>query len=124
MIRGTTAQFKFKLPCTKGSLEWATIKFSQSNNPNPLLPIVKTLSHCGNPETSHELCVSLTSEETLRFSDKLKAKVQLRAFHSTSGTIFGMKEKYIPVYPMDFDPYVPVDGLDDEYIILDGGKIE
>jgi hypothetical protein len=73
MIRGTTAQFKFKLPYTKEELAWATIKFWQSRNTNPLLPITKKLEHCDAPDDSKELCVSLTAEETARFSDKYKA---------------------------------------------------
>ena len=32
MIRGTTAQFKFKLPYAKNELQWITMKFWQPGN--------------------------------------------------------------------------------------------
>ena len=98
MIRGTTAQFKFKLPYTKEELEWATITFWQSSN-HSLLPITKKLEHCSAPNDSNELCVSLTAEETARFSDKYKAMVQLRA-QPFGGIVFGSKQQLITVYPM------------------------
>ena len=125
MIRGTTAQFKFKLPCAKGELEWATIKFWQSNNPNILLPITKTLQHCGNSDDIKELCVSLTAEETKRFSDKYKAKIQLVALHTTSGTVFGTRPQLIPVYPMydGGDTTLPDAGIENGFVILDGENI-
>jgi hypothetical protein len=125
MIRGTTAQFKFKLPCAKGELEWATIKFWQSNNPSVLLPITKTLQHCSNQDSLKELCVSLTAEETMRFSDKYKAKVQMRALHAFSGTIFGTKQKLISVYPVqDGGQEDDIPGTTESgYIILDGEEI-
>lgn len=125
MIRGTTAQFRFKLPCTKGELEWATIKFWQNNNPSVLLPITKTLDHCGQPESSDYLYVALTAEETLRFSDRYKANVQLRARHALSGTVFSMKPYLITVYPYEDqnDPPIPDTPADGGFIILDGGEI-
>ena len=125
MIRGTTAQFKFKLPCAKGELKWATIKFWQSNNPNILLPITKTLQHCGNSDDLKELCVSLTAEETKRFSDKYKAKIQLMALHAISGTVFGTRPTLIPVYPM-YDgsaTTLPDAGIENGFVILDGENI-
>lgn len=127
MIRGTNAQFKFKLPYTKSELEWVTIRFWQSNNPSTLLPITKTLQHCDGPDDSVELCVSLTADETARFSDKYKAKVQMRAMHKTSGAIFGSRPQLITVYPMhdaeiNGDPTIPpVSG--DDFIILDGSTV-
>lgn len=126
MIRGTTAAFKFKLPYTKDELTWATIKFWQTNNPSELLPIYKRLEHC-NTDKPNELCVSLTAEETARFSEKFKAKAQLRALHTSSGTVFGCKPRLIPVYPMsddilDDDPIMPGEN-EDGWIILDGENI-
>ena len=127
MIKGTTAQFKFKIPYTKEELDWVTIKFWQPNNNHPYLPITKKLEHCDSPEGSKELRVSLTVDETMRFSEKYKAKVQLRGRHSDSGTIFGSKPRLITVYPMrddivGDDPELPV--VDPEgWVILDGKTI-
>ena len=127
MIRGTTAQFKFKLPYTKAELLWATIKFWQQDNLNPYLPITKKLEHCDSPDDSTELCVSLTAEETIRFSEKRKAKVQIRAQHIQSGTIFGSRPQLITVYPMndeilEEDPMMPAEN-EEGWIILDGETI-
>ena len=127
MIRGTTAQFKFKLPYAKDELSWATIKFWQPNNPNALLPITRTLEHCQTTDNSKELCVSLTAEETSRFVDKYKAKLQLRAQHLNSGTVFGIKPQLFTVYPMSDDileenPLLP-DETPEGIVILDGDSI-
>ncbi len=128
MIRGTTALYRFKIPYPKSELSWATIKFWQSNNPSPLLPITKILSNCAVTTTDpKELCVSLTAEETARFSDKYKATLQFRAQHSNSGTIFGCKPTMVTVYPMSDDiikdnPVFP-SANEDEFIILDGDNI-
>ena len=127
MIRGTTAIFKFKLPYAKSELEWATIKFWQPYNPNPFLPITKKLEHCTSPDDSKELCVSLIAEETARFLDKYKAKVQLRAKHTESGTVFGSKPILITVLPMhddiiEDDPTMPGEN-EDGVVVLDGEAI-
>lgn len=126
MIRGTTAQFKFKIPYPKKELLWARIKFWQPGNPIDSLPITKELSNCTASEDSEELCISLTTEETLRFSDKFKAKVQLRAQHE-HGTVFASHQQSITVYPIldDMtveDPELP-GANEDGWIILDGDKI-
>jgi hypothetical protein len=173
MIRGTTAQFKFKLPCAKGNLLFATIKFWQPGNPGTIeapLPITKKLAHCTGLETNEqininkwnsqeyeeikhnlgigekawdaltdeekrqfaeasfdELYISLTAEETLRFSDKSKARVQLRA-QQKDGTVFASHQQLITVYPINDDivtedPSFPEDEDDDGLIILDGKPI-
>ena len=126
MIRGTTAQFKFKLPYKKEELIWVTIQFWQSDNPSTYLPITKRLEHCDSPNDPTELCVSLTAEETQRFSEKYKTTVQLRAQHQ-GGTVFGSRPQLITVYPMpdeilDEDPTMPAVN-DDGWIILDGETI-
>ena len=128
MIRGTTAQYRFKIPYTKAELLWATIKFWQTGNSGTVeapLPIMKKLEHCDAPDDSKELCVSLTAEETSRFSDKRKAQVQLRA-QAQDGTVFGTKPQLVTVYPMDDDiledPEFPTPD-DEGRIILDGGTI-
>lgn len=127
MIRGTTAQFKFKLPYPKEELSWATIKFWQPQNPSKLLPITRTLEHCHAPDDSKELCVSLTAEETSRFIDKYKANLQLRAQHLESGTVFGTKLIWFTVYPMSDDileenPVLPEE-TPEGLIVLDGNSI-
>ena len=127
MIRGTTAQFKFRLPYTKDELSWAIIKFWQPYNPSKLLPITKELDDCGTSNDLYELCVSLTAEETTRFLDKYKAQVQLRALHTASGTVIGSRPQLITVYPMsddivEEDPILPGEN-EDGLIILDGGTI-
>lgn len=70
------------------------------------MPITKKLEDCVAPDDTKWLCVSLTAEETSRFLDKYKAKVQLRAQHAESGTVFGIKPKLVTVYPMSDD--IPV----------------
>ena len=127
MIRGTTAQFKFKLPYTKSELEWITIKFWQPGNNTYFLPITKRLEHCDAADDSKELYVSLTPEETALFSDKYKARVQLRARCITSGTTFGCRTKIITVYPMpddiiEEDPMLPAEN-EEGWIVLDGETI-
>ena len=125
MIRWTTAQFKFKLPYTKSELAWATIKFWQNTN-SSLLPVYKRLEHCESPSGSEFLYVSLTPEETARFSDKYKAWVQIRAQHAASGLIYGSRPKMITVYPMqnggDDEPVLPP-VIDEEWIVFDGGNV-
>ena len=128
MIRGTTAQFKFKLPYTKDELLWIRVKFWQQNNPSKLLPITKTKDHCVCADDNNEIYVSLTSEETARFSDKYKAVMQLRA-QPIDGALFGTKERYITVYPMRddiIDEDIPLDPsitTMDGWVVLDGNRI-
>jgi hypothetical protein len=128
MIRGTTAQFKFKLPYTYGELEWVRIKFWQPGNPSTELPITKTKNMCGFvTDKENEVCVSLSATETAKFSDKYKAKVQLRAQPIVGlGAPFGSKEQLITVYPMHDDiiaedptvePSIPTE---EDWIVLDG----
>lgn len=131
MIRGTVTPFKFILPCANNELDWATILFSQSNNPSMALPIIKTLDDCGprndsnDLDGSRDLYVSLTATETAIFSDRYKAKLQMRA-KPIDGVEFGCKSKLITVYPMDDDliqenPEMPpaVDG----WVVFDGDEI-
>ena len=127
MIRGTTAQFKFKLPCPKEDLSWATIKFWQDGNLSPYLPITKKLEHCDSPDNSTELYVSLTPDETMRFSEKRIAQVQMRAQNKFTGTTFGNLTKLIKVYPMKDDileenPTMPAPN-EEGWIVLDGETI-
>ena len=127
MIRGTTAQFKIKLPYPKDELDWITIAFWQSGNPIFQSPIVKNQSHCETTDKPNEICVSLSSNETAAFSDKYKAKMQLRA-QPLFGAPFGSREQLITVYPMrddiiDDDIIIPTPPTEDDWIILDGEAI-
>ena len=127
MIRGTTAQFKFKLPYPKDELAWVTIKFWQPGNLDNRLPITKQLTNCSTTENPNEVCVSLLASETALFSDKYKAKLQLRAQHSDSGTTFGSHPQLVTVYPMhdeiiEEDPTLPV-ANSEGWVILDGEVI-
>lgn len=127
MIRGTTAQFKFKIPCTHDELNWVAIKFWQDGNTgteDAPLPIIRRELDC-SMSPSGELCVSLTAGETKRFSDKNKAKVQLTA-EKWDGTRFASHVQLITVYPNDImnppDVTLP-DNTGDDWTRLDGGKI-
>lgn len=124
MIKGTTAQFKFKLPYTKSELEFVKIKFWQPSNLNNFTPITKELSDCSATEGSKELCVSLTAEETLRFSDKYKARTQLRAM-TKDGTVFASRQQLITVYPLqdDLSEDITVPSNDEGWVILDGETV-
>ena len=127
MIRGTTAKFKFKMPYPKEEFEWITIKFWQPGNTNVYLPIIKTAEQCDGPDGSTELYVSLTAEETSRFSDKYKARMQMRSQHSESGIIYGTRPRLVTVYPMDDEildenPAMPSEN-EEGWIVLDGEAI-
>ena len=127
MIRGTNTQFKFKLPYPKEELMWVTIKFWQPRNTNMYSSIMKNLEHCDSPQGSTDLYVSLTADETMRFSEKYKGEVQLRGQHKYSGTIFGNISALFTVYPMDDDmidkdPMMPIEN-EDGWIIFDGDTI-
>lgn len=130
MIRGTTAQFKFKIPYTINDLEWVAIKFWQDGNsgtPDAPLPIIRSKGQCSISELG-ELCVSLDAEETMRFSDKSKAKVQLAA-KKWDGINFASRQQLIPVYPIQDDitrppeDELPDDTTEDGWTLLDGGII-
>ena len=129
MIRGTTAQFKFKLPYKFANLGVVKITFWQPGNDGPdayrPLPIVKTLEQCTRGQTEYELLVILNKEETLRFSDERKAYTQLRA-KAIDGTAFASKQETVTVYPVYDDSVLedeilPTPSPDaDGIVILDG----
>ena len=127
MIRGTTAQFKFKLPYALEDIKNIIIKFWQPGNPSDSLPIYKYKTNCAE-SVETEVYVSLRPSETALFSDKYKAKLQLMA-QPNIGAPFGSKERLITVYPMPddiiiddptIDPSTPTDG---DWIILDGDTV-
>ena len=126
MIRGTTAQFKFKLPYSYDELTNITIKFWQPNNPSDSLPIYKYKANC-EERAENEIYVSLRPSETALFSDKYKAKLQLRAQPGV-GAPFGCKEQLVTVYPMPDDiitddPAIPDVPAEEGWIVLDGETI-
>ena len=141
MIRGTTAAFKFKLPHQLQHIIEARVVFWQEGYGGTLgssLPIVKRYTYendfVGN--TSNELLVVLTGSETRAFSDKLKARVQMKALSEeyenedgqiVKSTSLGTRPQLFTVYPMD-DGIIdgPIDEntqTTDGYIILSGGNI-
>lgn len=128
MIRGTTAQFKFKIPYPINELTWVTVKFWQpGNNGTDIapLPITKKLSNDDLLQLD-EIVITLSPTETARFSDKLKARVQLRA-NAVNGATFASKEQLITVYPINDDIITDDPDWPDEsesgYILLDGQSI-
>lgn len=132
MIRGTTQPFKITLPCKNTDLEYITIFFSQPNNPNKNLPRIKELKDCGprnnddKLDGTNDLSVSLNAWETAQFSDRYKAKMQLRA-KPIGGVEFAMPEYLITVYPMSDDlinqnPLIPAE-TSDGLIVFDGNNI-
>lgn len=132
MIRGTTAQFKFKLPYNVCDVSLVKIVFWQDEYAGPSqsrpLPIVKILEQCGESNAPDELVVKLTKEETLRFTEDRKAYVQIQG-KTVDGIAFASKKEIITVYPVYDDsildddiiptPVPDVDGI----VILDGESI-
>ena len=130
MVRGTNAEFRWKLPYDFSELALVKITFWQDNNSGPSdsrpLPIIKVREQCHRGDKPNELSVILNQEETLRFTEKRKAKVQLRA-KTTTGIPFASKEQLITVYPIYDDSVLddtilPTPG-DNELILLDGQNI-
>lgn len=130
MIRGTNAQFKFQLPYRASEVNTVKIVFWQSGNNGPSLsrplPIVKVLDQCKYDASSKEITVTLSQEETLRFSDDRKAYVQLRGT-TTDGIPFGSKQSTILVYPVYDDTILGEEMLPtpdyDGWVVLDGSNI-
>lgn len=124
MIRGTTASFVFTLPIEASKIDTVEIKFWQRNNygtPDAPLPIVKSdVILTQNPK---QIGVTLTAEETRRFSEKRKASVQ-GIITDTQGIKYGIKEQLITVYPIysgaDANVRVPAE---DGIVVLDGNNI-
>ena len=130
MIRGTNAQFKFNIPYDCSDLKIVKITFWQPGNKgistDRPLPIIKLLSQCNFTDNPNEIAVTLNQEETLRFSDKYKAYVQLRAT-CKDGNTFASKQEQITVYPIYDDTVLGDDIMpspdDGGCIFLDGGTI-
>lgn len=129
MIRGIDTQFQFNIPYSCTDLKWVKISFWQPENKGPSqdrpLPIVKVLNQCFI-DADKQLSVILDREETLRFSHKRKAYVELRAGTNTNIT-FGTKDPVmITVYPTNDEDLL--DGLVipspiHDYIYFDGQDV-
>ena len=121
------SQFKFKLPYSYDEIETLTIRFWQPGNPDDSLPIIKHKNNCSE-RVEKEIYVSLRASETAVFSDKYKAKMQLRA-QPYLGAPFGSKEHLVTVYPMPDDIIIddptiePEPPTEDGWVILDGETI-
>lgn len=130
MIRGTNAQFKFRLPYNCSELKTVKITFWQPANSGPNasrpLPIVKILEQCSFSGAAKELSVTLNQEETLRFVDDRKAYVQLRAT-TVDGIPIASREQMITVYPVYDDSILDDEILPtpdyDGIVYLDGSTI-
>ena len=132
MIRGGSIGFKFALPCQCQDVKNVRIICGQTNNNGPSpgrpLPIVKVLSQCQMGQDPPYLSVRLNQEETLRFSDKRKAYVQLRG-ETKDGSPIICHKHYINVYPvaddsiLDGDVVLPTPTPDIEWVYLDGKPV-
>lgn len=130
MIRGTNQEFRFDLSCDFADLVNVSVAFWQDNNSGPAkyrpLPIIKVKGQCAPCNEANQLSVVLNQEETLRFSDKRKAKVQLRGV-TRDGRPIATMEHLIKVYPVYDDSILDGDILPtptyEDLIILDGKNI-
>ena len=130
MIRGTNQEFRFKLSCNFTDLATIRVVFWQDNNNGPTnyrpLPIIKVKTQCAPCDEVNLCSVTLNQEETLRFSDKRKAKVQLRGV-THDGRPIATPEYLIRVYPVYDDSILDGDILPtptyEDFIILDGENI-
>lgn len=131
MVRGTNQEFRFKLSCRFDELAQVRVMFWQDNYNGPAswrpLPIIKVKPQCGWNEDEPNWCsVALNQEETLRFSDKRKARVQLRGV-TYDGRPIATMEHLIKVYPVYDDSILDGDILPtptyEDLIILDGQNI-
>ena len=143
MIRGTAAQFRCKLPYPKQSISIMEAKFWQVDNFYGLnsehaLPIIEVykrdVSDDGTIVTQYPwnwvddytICVRLSAQKTLTFTDKYKMKCQFRG-RTVDGTPFASKERNFSVYPINGDDplgdHTRPSHSSDEWIILDGDVI-
>ena len=130
MTRGGNCEFRFNLPYNFSDLVTAQIYFWQDGYNGPSsdrpLPILKILEQCRQGSKPTGLSVTLHQEETLRFTDKRKARTQLRAVTSDGIPIIS-QEQLFTVYP-SYDDAI----LDEEvwptpdyngWVIFDGDKV-
>lgn len=137
MIRGTTAPFKFTTPYVWDDICAIEATFSQRKDDGSQLLIVKEYDIRWGENTNpggftpdeknpNIIYVVLDPEETLRFSDKRKAQVQVKVYCQHKGTIANMPTTFT-VYPINNDSVLedagePAPG-DSGMRILDAGII-
>lgn len=137
MIRGTTAQFKFKLPYGKDNIDMAEVKFWQPGNSSGLeqsypLPITKIYKkevsdgkYPWNWIGDSTLLLRLGQRETLTFSDRYKAYVQIR-IRTVDGLVTASPQQIINVHPANWSTPLGEDLIEpsqEPWIILDGDTI-
>ena len=128
MIRGSNVEFRFKLPYPFSELATVNVVFWQDGydgpSPGRPLPIKKNKNHCRVGRNDTELSVVLQREETLRFTDKRKGKVQLFAETFSGIDVCGL-EQLFPVYPSkDGDEFTGgvIESPDGDYLVLFDGR--
>ena len=152
MIRGTTAPFKFEVPYDTNTISAIVVTFSQKHwrltNTAPFslekwytaswvtqedgsMKLVKTRNDgfAFSETNPKEVQMILPEEDTLRFSDKEKAYMQIRVQFDIDGgqvTRASLTQK-ITVYPVLNDSQIgaptPSETIDDIYI-FDAGEIK
>ena len=130
MIRGTNQEFRFKLSCPFEEVAALRIVFWQDNYNGPAkyrpLPIIKVKEQCSPCSDPYQCSITLNQEETLRFTENRKAKVQLRGV-TEDGRPIATKERLITVYPVHDDSIIDGDIIPtptyEDFIILDGENI-
>ena len=90
MIRGTTPRIIYKFPFDVASITQIRIYFTQGNR----TIIVKDESDCTFEDNT--VSVTLTEEETFKFS--AKKRIDVNARFATGGVVGGTIHKYIDVY--------------------------
>jgi hypothetical protein len=152
VIRGTTTPFKFEVPYDTSTISAIVVTFSQkhwSGTADAPLPLKKWYIASWEPQEDgsmkltakenqgfafseinpKEIQMSLTEEETLRFSDKEKAYMQIKVQFEIDGgqVVRASLPQKITVYPVLYDDTIgtptPSDIFDDIYI-LDAGTME
>ena len=138
MIRGTTAPFKFNVPYAWSEICAIEATFTQNKDDGTRLSIVKeydtrwsenanTGGFTPDGNNPYVIYVALDPAETLLFSEKRKAEVQIKVYCPGKGVIANKPTKF-SVYPInndsmfDGDPGEPAPGRDDIWI-LDAGEI-
>ena len=134
MIRGTTAQFTFKLPKELNLNDVSYIQITAwqkgyTGTPIAPLPISKTYTNSdwGSVlKDEHTLVVVLSPEQTARFTDKLKGYIQCKVVVEGKA-IYGTYEQRFTVHPMYKDmvggDMGEIEQNSEGWIILDGQTI-
>ena len=73
MIRGTTPTHTFDLPVSPAEFKNIRIVYAQDN----VIILKKELKHCN--VTDNTITLTLTQEETLKFSHKKPVRIQIKA---------------------------------------------